>query len=319
MATARAFSALNLLDDGRVLAAGGLVTLLPLATNTAEIYSPSTGTWAAAASLNSARYSGVSATLAAGPILIGGINGGSPLATSESYDSVHNTWTQLPTAYGAVSQTATAMTMTSVLVAGGNTGSAATTCAQIYGVLNGFAVYAQRSVTLGSSDHINGGDVGVTSVAPSAFGPQLIVGSSTTVQTNHNLAAPSVSLGSQAQVGDVQTNSLTNAGATLGTQAPYPSSLPATPLALPPGPGGSSVTVPALTTTTLNPGNYGALSVTGTVFLNAGNYTFASVTMANQAHFAGVSGTATVSVAGTFQAGNSVSISSPGAAPADSS
>ena len=79
---------------------------------------------------------------------------------------------------------------------------------------------------------------------------------------------------------------------------------------------GSSVTVPTLTTTTLNPGNYGALSVTGTVFLNAGNYTFASVTMANQAHFAGVSGTATVSVAGTFQAGNSVSISSPGATPA---
>ncbi len=232
------------------------------------------------------------------------------------YDRVHNTWTQLVTAYGAVAQTATALSPTSVLVAGGNIGSGATTRAQIYGVLNGFAIYAQRSVTLGSSDHITGGDVGVTSVAPSAFGPQLVVGSSTTVQTNHNLVAPSASLGSHAQVGDVQTNSLTNGGATLGTQAPYPSSLPATPLALPTGPGGSDVTVPALTITTLNPGNFGALNVTGTVYLNAGNYTFSNVTMTDQAHLAGVSGTVTVSVMGTLQAGNSVSISSPGGAPA---
>ena len=53
------------------------------------------------------------------------------------------------------------------------------------------------------------------------------------------------------------------------------------------------MTVPAFTITTLNPGNYGALSVTGTVSLNPGAYTFASVTMANQAHFAVASGTAT--------------------------
>ncbi len=70
----------------------------------------------------------------------------------------------------------------------------------------------------------------------------------------------------------MQTNSLTNASATLGIQAPYPSSLPAAPLALPPGPGGSAVTVPALTIRTLNPGDYGALSVTGTVYLNAGGF-----------------------------------------------
>ncbi len=316
MATARSFFALQILGDGRVLAAGGLVALPSTTTKAAEIYTPSTGVWSAAANLNTARYSGVSATLAAGPIVIGGVPAGPPLVTSESYDSVHNTWTQLVTTYGAVNQTATALTPTSLLVAGGNTGSSATTSAQIYGILNGFALYAQRSVTLGTSDHVNGGDVGVTSVAPSAFGPQLVVGPSTTVQTNHNLAAPSVSLGSGAHVGDVQTNSLTNSGATLGTQAPYPSSLPPTPIALPVGPGGSAVTVPAFTITTLNPGNYGALSVTGTVSLNAGNYTFTSVTMAAQAHLAGVSGTATVSVAGTFQAGNSVSISSPGATPA---
>lgn len=316
MGTARSFYALNMLSDGRVLAAGGLVNVLLTTTKTAEIYDPSTGTWSAAASLNTARYSGVSATLGAGPIVVGGVNGGSPLATSESYDSVHNTWTQVTTAYGAVNQTATALTPTCVLVAGGNTGSSATASAQMYGILNVFALYAQRSVTLGSSDHINGGDVGVAVPAPSAFGPQLVVGSSVSVQTNHNLVAPSVSLGSGAQVGDVETNALTNSGGTLGTQAPYPSSMPSPPLSLPTGPGGQDVSVPAFTITTLNPGNYGALSVTGTVYLNAGNYTFSSVTMADQAHLAGVSGTATVSVAGTFQAGNSVSISSPGFTPA---
>ena len=316
MSTARAFYALDLLSDGRVLAAGGLVNVLGGNTNTAEIYSPTAGTWSAAARLNTARYSGVSATLAAGPTVVGGVNGGSPLASSESYDSVRNTWTQVSTAYGAVNQTATALSSSSVLVAGGNTGSQATKSAQTYGVLNTFAVYAQRSVTLGSTDHINGGDLGVAATAPASFGTQLVVGLSSTVQSNHNIVAPSVSLGSGAQVGDVQTNSLTNSGATLGTQAAYPSPMPAPSLALPAGPGGSNVTVPAFTITTLNPGNFGAVSVTGTLYLNPGSYTFSSVTMADQAHLAGVSGTATVSVAGSFQAGNSVSISSPGGTPA---
>lgn len=316
MATARAFYALDLLGDGRVLAAGGLVNVLGGSTNRSEIYSPSTGTWSAAANLNTARYSGASAVLSTGPIVVGGVNGGSPLASSESYDSVHNTWTQLTAIYGAVNQTATALSPASVLVAGGNTGSQATKSAQTYGLLNVFALYAQRSVTIGSSDHIYGGDVGVAGLAASSFGPQLVVGASATVQTDHNLVAPSVSLASGAHVGDVQTNSLTNSGATLGTQASYPTSLPSLPLALPSGAGGSDVTVPALTITTLNPGNYGNLNVTGTVYLNAGSYTFTSVTMAAQAHLAGVSGTATVAVSGTFQAGNSVSISSPGGAPA---
>jgi hypothetical protein len=316
MATSRAFFALNPLSDGRVLAAGGLVNTLLTTTNTAEVYSPITGTWSAAANLNTARYSGTSAALSTGPVVIGGVNGGSALATSESYDSVHNTWTQVATVYGAVNQTATALSPTSLLVAGGNTGSQATTSAQTFGTLNVFALYAQRSVTLGSSDHINGGDVGVATVAAPSFGPQLVVGASATVQTNHNLVAPSVSLASGAQVGDVQTNSLTNSGATLGTVAAYPSSMPSAPVALPTGSGGAGVSVPAFTITTLNPGNYGAVSISGTLYLNAGAYTFGSVTMANTGHLAGVSGTATVAVAGTFQAGNSVSITSPGSMPA---
>jgi hypothetical protein len=183
--------------------------------------------------------------------------------------------------------------------------------------ISDFAIFAQRSVSLGSSDSVTGGDVGVSAKAASSFGVQLKVAASATVQTSHNLLAPSVSLASQSHVGDVQTNSLTNNGGTLGTLATFPSSSMPLPLAAAAtGNGGSNVSVPAFTITVLNPGNYGTLSVVGTVLLNAGSYTFSSVTMADQAHLGVVSGTANVSVGGTFSAGQSVTISSPGFQPA---
>jgi hypothetical protein len=183
--------------------------------------------------------------------------------------------------------------------------------------ISDFALYAQRSVTLGASDQINGGDVGVSTAASPSFGTQLRVGSSATVQMSHSLLAPSVSLASGAHVGDVQTNSLTNNGGTFGTQASFPgAAMPVPVLGAPTGSGGSNVNVPAFTITILSPGNYGTLSVTGTVLLSAGSYTFTSVTMANQAHLGVVSGTATVSVAGSFSAGQFVTIASPGFQPA---
>ena len=134
MATARAWQAVNLLSDGRVLAAGGLVNLVLATTNTAEIYDPKTGRWSPAASMHVARYSGVSATEAAGPIVIGGVNGGPTIASSESYDSVHNTWSLSANAYGAVNQTATALPSGDLLLAGGNTGTTATTNTEVHGI-----------------------------------------------------------------------------------------------------------------------------------------------------------------------------------------
>ncbi len=133
MATARAWHAVSLLSDGRVLAAGGLNGSLA-ANLTAEIYTPSSGTWSAAASLHVARYSTAVATLTAGPIVVGGTNGTSAQASSESYDNVHNAWSMLTMPVAAVDLTATALTPATVLVAGGNTGSAATTSAQVYGI-----------------------------------------------------------------------------------------------------------------------------------------------------------------------------------------
>lgn len=183
--------------------------------------------------------------------------------------------------------------------------------------IGNFAIYAQRSVTIGGSDAINGGDVGVSTTAPASFGPQVKVGTSATIQTTHNLLAPSVSLASGAHVGDVQTNTLTNNGGTLGAQASFPAaSMPAAPNASPAGSGGSNVSVPAFTISTINPGNYGSLNITGTLLLGAGAYTFTNVVMAAQGHLGVVSGTATVNVAGTFTAGNSATMASPGFSPA---
>ncbi len=172
-----------------------------------------------------------------------------------------------------------------------------------------FVIYAERSVTLGVSDQVNAGDVGVHSVAPASFGTQLKVGNLSSVQPTHNLLSPSVSLGTLSVVGDVQTNSLQNNGALLGTQSSFPSSaMPVVPLATPPAAGGANVTVPAFTITNLAPGSYGALSVTGTLLLNPGTYSFSSVVIAGSAHVAANAGGVTVFVGGGLVAGASATI-----------
>jgi hypothetical protein len=184
-------------------------------------------------------------------------------------------------------------------------------------VIGNFLLYAERSIKLGVGDIALAGDVGVHAAAPSSFGSQVVVSQLASVDHVHNILGPSVSLGLLSTVGDVQTNSLTNNGAALGQLGPFPaSSMPPLPLATATGSGGSNVNVPALTITTLQPGSYGALTVTGTVLLNAGAYTFTSVTMANSSHLGVVSGAATVSVAGTFTAGTYASIASAGLQPA---
>jgi hypothetical protein len=147
MATARAWHTLHLLNstsapnaNGKVLAAGGLQTG-KASLNTAEIYDPSTGAWSAAANLNSYRYHAAGVTLAAGPLVVGGLNAivphAQPYASAESYDVAQNIWTQVPIPTGTFNETATALTPTSVLVAGGNPSNVpttTTTTSQIYGI-----------------------------------------------------------------------------------------------------------------------------------------------------------------------------------------
>ena len=172
-----------------------------------------------------------------------------------------------------------------------------------------FILYAERSITLGVGDNIEGGDVGVRLPAPSSFGTQLSVGSLSLVTNSHNLISPSVTLALASAVGDVQTNSLQNNGALLGAQAKFPAgAMPVLPLAPPPAGGGSNVTVPALQIVSLPPGNYGTLSVTGTLLLNPGTYSFASATVASLGHVAANAGGVKILVGGSLTVGQGATI-----------
>ena len=95
MTTARYGHTAALLADGRVLVTGGYDGDAVLAS--AEIYDPAQGTWSPAASMNTARYFNTATALADGRVLV---SGGSlstnidsvPVASSEVYDPVGNTW-----------------------------------------------------------------------------------------------------------------------------------------------------------------------------------------------------------------------------------
>jgi alpha-tubulin suppressor-like RCC1 family protein len=178
-----------------------------------------------------------------------------------------------------------------------------------------FALYAQRSITIGAQDQIFSGDIGVAQLAVASFGSQLIVDPQ--AQTfSANLIAPSVTLGSQCQVGSIQTSTLTNNGAqSLGTVATYPASLmPPPPVAGNPATSSSNLTIAADARTTLSPGAYGALTIgnQAQVTLAAGSYSFSSVAIGNQVRITTTSPGVTWLVSGTFAVGNQVQINRTG-------
>lgn len=75
-----------LLDDGRVLVAGGRDPSLGTRFASAEVYDPATGVWSPAGSMAQARSGGTATVLADGRVLLVGGNGtGGPLATVEIY------------------------------------------------------------------------------------------------------------------------------------------------------------------------------------------------------------------------------------------
>ena len=165
-----------------------------------------------------------------------------------------------------------------------------------------FVLYAQRSVSLAGSDTVAYGDVGVRATAPSSFGAQLVVGPS--AQVFGNSLAPSVSLAAGSSIADVQTGSLQNKGGSHGTLAAFPASaMPALPLAVPAGAAGSNVTVASGHTTTLAPGNYGTLAVSGTVHLKPGVFSFSSVSVGTQGQLLADLGAVDLRVAGQLSSG----------------
>jgi N-acetylneuraminic acid mutarotase len=96
MSDARSDATATVLNDGKVLVAGGLQNGTKL--DSAELYDPDTGHWTATDSLNTARYDASAALLSNGDVLVVGgiaeVEGADGNTTSaEIYDPTTGTWT----------------------------------------------------------------------------------------------------------------------------------------------------------------------------------------------------------------------------------
>jgi N-acetylneuraminic acid mutarotase len=164
LATARAQHTATLLNDGRVLVAGGLdATGTPLAST--EIYSPASGAWTAGPPMSTARELPSATLLADGRVLIaGGSNASGVLASAEIFDPIANSWSSAGTMIDPrVLHSATLLGDGRVMAAGGLSGSGTTTAsssAELYNPTSNNwqatppiphgAVYAQGAVLLPS-------------------------------------------------------------------------------------------------------------------------------------------------------------------------
>jgi hypothetical protein len=96
MQVARSRHSATLLQDGRVLVAGG-DTGAGVATNSAEIYDPSSDSWTSAGPLITARLGHRAILLDDGTVaIVGGESNGSPVSTIEIYDPGSNSFSQGP-------------------------------------------------------------------------------------------------------------------------------------------------------------------------------------------------------------------------------
>jgi len=131
----------NPTTSGNVLISGGRNGTTSL--NTAQLYSPSAGTWMAAGTLNAAREQHTATLLPSGKVLVtGGVNGTTVLATAATYDpsSSAGTWTAttspMPGARKAHTATLISTTNTQlngkILVVGGNDGAASQPTVYLY-------------------------------------------------------------------------------------------------------------------------------------------------------------------------------------------
>ncbi|MDQ4069441.1 MAG: hypothetical protein M3203_08225 [Actinomycetota bacterium] len=126
----RALHVAQLMEDGRVLVAGGRTCNAPppvacnfqVTTNTAEIYDPATGTWTLTTPMNSHRHTTSAVLLPTGEVLVpAGFPGGQN--TAEFYDPDTETWTLTgPLPVGRARQGAMLLPDGDALVAAGSTG-----------------------------------------------------------------------------------------------------------------------------------------------------------------------------------------------------
>jgi N-acetylneuraminic acid mutarotase len=140
MGTARSYTTLTLLPDGKVLLAGGdtVTHSFNPAVASAELYDPSTGSWTATGSMDTARSGHTATLLRDGKVLVaGGSNDNDTLsyrlASAELYDPATGTWTTAKDMTQIrLSHTATLLGDGRVLVVGGWGDEAISASAELY-------------------------------------------------------------------------------------------------------------------------------------------------------------------------------------------
>jgi hypothetical protein len=138
LSTARYVSAAALLQNGKVLVAGGLLLEGGQAvyTASAEVYDPDTETWSSTGSLNTPRGFHTLTTLPNGNVVASGGEGNAfpfQLNTSEIYNPATGLWSTTGTLNTArLHHTATLLSTGQVLVVGGMTSTGASWSAELY-------------------------------------------------------------------------------------------------------------------------------------------------------------------------------------------
>jgi N-acetylneuraminic acid mutarotase len=120
LASIRGTTTAVVLQDGKVLVAGGGVGAIPI--NAAELFDPVTGTWKPTGNLNQARRGQAGVLLQDGRVLVAGGRDadGQPMASAEIYNPATGTWSETaPMGLGRIGHTMTLLPDGRVLVTGG--------------------------------------------------------------------------------------------------------------------------------------------------------------------------------------------------------
>ena len=168
MAVPRGEHSATLLQDGRVLVAGGVsyVSGHYSYTATAELYDPALGTFSRTGGMKNARHCHTATLLTNGQVLItGGYDGSTFLSAAEIFDPVSGTFA--PTGNMAAARcfhTATLLTNGKVLIAGGSDANAVLATAELFDPATGVfsATGSMETVRAFHTATLTGGKVLVT-------------------------------------------------------------------------------------------------------------------------------------------------------------